>query len=77
MAIDFGEKIYILDGGMGTMLQEAGMSPDESSAEFGVRNPHILTEIHNKYVDAGSDIIYASTFSINGRRLDKLNMSLQ
>ncbi|MCI7249015.1 MAG: homocysteine S-methyltransferase family protein [Clostridiales bacterium] len=62
---------------MGTMLQEAGMSPDESSAEFGVRNPHILTEIHNKYVDAGSDIIYASTFSINGRRLDKLNMSLQ
>lgn len=77
MAINFGEKIYILDGGMGTMLQEAGMSPDESSAEFGVRNPHILTEIHNKYVDAGSDIIYASTFSINGRRLDKLNMSLQ
>lgn len=77
MAIDFGEKIYILDGGMGTMLQEAGMSPDESSAEFGVRNPHILTEIHNKYVDAGSDIIYASTFSINGCRLDKLNMSLQ
>lgn len=77
MAIDFGEKIYILDGGMGTMLQEAGMSPDESSAEFGVRNPHILTEIHNKYVDAGSDIIYASTFSINGRRLDKLNRSLQ
>lgn len=77
MAIDFKKGIFILDGGMGTMLQEAGMSPDESSAEFGINNPQILTDIHNKYVDAGSDIIYASTFSINGRKLDKLGMGLQ
>ncbi|MBQ0079379.1 MAG: homocysteine S-methyltransferase family protein [Eubacterium sp.] len=67
----------MLDGGMGTMLQEAGMTPDETSAQFGLRCPQVLTNIHNKYVDAGSDILYASTFSINGRKLDKLGKSLQ
>ena len=30
MEIDFRKKRYVLDGGMGTMLQSAGMSPEEA-----------------------------------------------
>ncbi len=47
------------------MLQNAGMRPDETTTGFGLAHPEILTEIHRKYIEAGSDIIYASTFGTN------------
>ena len=65
MEIDFRKKRYVLDGGMGTMLQGAGMSPEETTTEFGLAHPEILTAIHEKYMKAGSDIVYASTFGTN------------
>lgn len=65
MEIDFRKKRYVLDGGMGTMLQSAGMSPEETTTEFGLAHPEILTKIHKKYIEAGADIVYASTFGTN------------
>ena len=65
MEIDFRKKRYVLDGGMGTMLQSAGMSPEETTTEFGLAHPEILTQIHKKYIEAGADIVYASTFGTN------------
>ena len=65
MEIDFRKKRYVLDGGMGTMLQSAGMSPEETTTEFGLAHPEILTQIHKKYIGAGADIVYASTFGTN------------
>ncbi|MFR4018700.1 MAG: homocysteine S-methyltransferase family protein, partial [Clostridia bacterium] len=58
VAIDFNEKIYILDGAMGTMLQRAGMSPEETTTQFGMAHPDIWRDIYTQYIDAGSDIIY-------------------
>lgn len=65
MEIDFRKKRYVLDGGMGTMLQSAGMSPEETTTEFGLAHPEILMQIHKKYIEAGADIVYASTFGTN------------
>ena len=65
MEIDFRKKRYVLAGGMGTMLQSAGMSPEETTTEFGLAHPEILTRIHKKYIEAGADIVYASTFGTN------------
>ena len=65
MEIDFRKKRYVLDGGMGTMLQSAGMSPEETTTEFGLAHPEILTQIHKKYIEAGAGIVYASTFGTN------------
>lgn len=76
MAIDFKEKVYILDGAMGTMLQKAGMSADETSTHFGQTHPEILKNIHKQYIDAGSDIIYAATFGINRYKMDELDVTL-
>ncbi len=76
MAINFREKTYILDGAMGTMLQRAGMG-EETSTHFGQNNPHILTNIHKQYVDAGADIIYAATFGINRYKMDELDVTLE
>ena len=47
------------------MLQSAGMSPEETTTEFGLAHPEILTQIHKKYIEAGADIVYASTFGTN------------
>lgn len=77
MAINFREKVYILDGAMGTMLQRSGMSADETSTHFGQNNPHILKGIHKQYIDAGADIIYAATFGINRYKMDELDVTLE
>ena len=77
MAIDFNEKIYILDGAMGTMLQRAGMSPEETTTQFGMAHPDIWRDIYTQYIDAGSDIIYAGTFGMNRFKSDELDMPLE
>ncbi len=76
MAIDFNDKIYILDGAMGTMLQRAGMAPDETTTQFGLEHPQIWKDIHSQYIDAGADIIYASTFGMNRFKTEELDRPL-
>lgn len=77
MAIDFNEKIYILDGAMGTMLQRAGMDPEETTTQFGMAHPDIWRDIYTQYIEAGSDIIYAGTFGMNRFKSDELDMPLE
>lgn len=64
------QRILVLDGAMGTMLQQC----DLTAADFGgaalegcnenlVRTrPDVLLNIHRKYLDAGADIIETDTF---------------
>jgi methionine synthase len=77
VAIDFRDKIYILDGAMGTMLQKAGMNPEETTTQFGLKHPEIWYDIFTQYINAGADIIYAGTFGINKFKADELDMSLE
>lgn len=63
------EKILILDGAMGTMLQANGLKPGECPEWFGVNNPEVLGEIHYKYIEAGADIIQTNTFGANRFKL--------
>lgn len=76
MAIDFSDKIYILDGAMGTMLQKAGMSPEETTTRFGLEHKDIWYDIYKSYIEAGSDIIYAGTFGINRFKKEELGMEV-
>ena len=62
--------LTLLDGGMGTMLQAAGLGLGERPEIFGVQHPEILERIQRSYVDAGSDIIYANTFGANAHKLE-------
>lgn len=63
------ERIIILDGAMGTMLQNRGMQPGMCPELFGVQHPDILEDIHYQYVEAGSDIIQTNTFGANYYKL--------
>ncbi len=63
------ERVLILDGAMGTMLQEQGMMPGQCPELFGIENPRMLSHIHRQYVEAGSDIIETNTFGGNRFKL--------
>lgn len=63
-----GDRI-ILDGGMGTMLQARGLRPGDHPEIYGMEHPEIVEEIHRKYIEAGSNVIYANTFEANGHKL--------
>ncbi|MGE5391656.1 MAG: homocysteine S-methyltransferase family protein [Deltaproteobacteria bacterium] len=68
------ERVLMLDGAMGTMLQQNGMRAGECPELFGVNNPGILSDIHLQYVDAGSDIIETNTFGGNRLKLDEYGL---
>ena len=55
----------ILDGGMGTLLQERGLKAGETPEDWNVERPDDIAAIHRAYVEAGSEVIYANTFGAN------------
>ena len=50
---------------MGTMLQQEGLPLGELPELWSVTHPEIVTEIHRRYVEAGSRVLYANTFGAN------------
>ena len=62
-------KILFLDGGMGTMLQAAGMPPGVPPEEFCLNQPATLLKIQKEYAAAGADIITSCTFGANRFKL--------
>ena len=63
------ERPLILDGATGSNLQKAGMPPGVCPELWILENPHILFELQRNFVLAGSDILYAPTFSGNRIKL--------
>ena len=78
--ISLGDKILILDGAMGTMIQRYGLKERDyncgpfdgwakeltgNSECLNLTRPEIILEIHREYIRAGADIIESNTFSAN------------
>ncbi len=63
------KEFVLLDGAMGTMLLAEGLQLGESSEVFAINRPDMLKNIHNRYISAGADIIYACTFGANRFKL--------
>ena len=59
------ENIVILDGGMGTLLQERGLASGERPEVWNITHPDAVTEIHRAYLDAGCNIVSTNTFGAN------------
>ncbi|WP_312751452.1 homocysteine S-methyltransferase family protein [Epilithonimonas hominis] len=73
-----GERILILDGAMGTMIQRYNFTEEDYRGErfkdwesplkgnndlLSLTQPEVIEEIHRKYLLAGADIIETNTFS--------------
>lgn len=74
------EKILIIDGAMGTQIQQYKLSEEDfRGSQFRklakpqkgnndllcITNPHIIKQIHKNYLLAGADIIETNTFNAN------------
>lgn len=72
------ERIMIIDGAMGTMIQRHKLNEDDYRGNrfkdwhkdlkgnndiLSITQPQIITSIHKQYLDAGADIIETNTFS--------------
>ena len=75
---ELGKRILVLDGGMGTMIQQyhlqendyrGSIMADSKSLQRGnndllcLTRPDVISEIHKKYLSAGADIIETCTFN--------------
>ncbi len=84
------ERILMLDGGMGTMLQNASLSEQEFRGErfadwpsdlkgnndlLALTCPDLVVRIHRDYLEAGADIVETNTF--NSTRLSQSDYGMQ
>ena len=59
------EHLLYLDGGMGTLLQEAGLVPGEYPERWNLAHPEIIQKIQKSYFEAGSHVVATNTFGAN------------
>ena len=67
----------LLDGGMGTMLQAAGMKLGTRSEDLNIENPELIRSIHAKYAAAGSRVVNANTFGASPHKLADSKYTLE
>jgi len=78
------ERVLVLDGAMGTMIQAYGLSEadyrgerfaDHGSDQQGnndllsLTQPELIREVHRKYLEAGADLLETNTFGANRFKL--------
>lgn len=74
------ERVLILDGAMGTMLQRSSLREEDFRGErfsehpyslagnndlLSLTRPDVIADIHRQYLEAGADIIETNTFNAN------------
>ena len=69
--MNFSEQsnTILLDGGMGTMLQAAGLKLGARPEELNITDPALIEGIHAQYAAAGSRIVNANTFGASAHKL--------
>ncbi len=63
------ERVLILDGAMGTMLQERGLKPGQSPEELNLVAPELVASVHRDYLQAGADILVTNSFGGSREKL--------
>jgi len=84
------ERILVLDGAMGTMIQRYKLTEEDYRGDrfseyhmdikgnnelLSLTQPKIIAEIHQQYFEAGADIVETNTFSANSISQDDYDMS--
>ncbi|MCD6327049.1 homocysteine S-methyltransferase family protein [bacterium] len=64
-----GDSPLVLDGAMGTMLQQLGLGLGECPELWNIKHPDRIREVHKGYLKAGADIIVTNTFGASPKKL--------
>ncbi|WP_310602606.1 homocysteine S-methyltransferase family protein [Anaerosporobacter sp.] len=67
-------KVVLLDGATGSNLQKAGMPTGVCPEDWILKNPEALINLQKEYVLAGTDILYAPTFTANRIKLEEYGL---
>lgn len=69
-------EYIILDGAMGTMLQQSGLKLGEIPEALNLENPEAVMKIHRAYIEAGTEIVCTNTFGANAYKLKDCKYSV-
>ena len=70
--VKFVEKragFVVLDGATGSNLMKAGMPVGVCPEQWILEHPQVFIDLQRQYVEAGSDVVYAPTFTANRIKL--------
>ena len=85
----FEQRILLLDGAMGTMIQGYGFSETDYRGDrfrdwqsdlrgnndlLSLTQPQVIQEIHRAYLEAGADILETNTFNANAPSMGDYGM---
>ncbi len=73
----YTQRITILDGAMGTMLQRAGLKLGDRPETLSITEPEVVERIQRAYVQAGSQMILSNTFCANAHKLAGTGFSVE
>ena len=71
------QRILLCDGATGSILQAKGMPTGVCPEQWILEHPDVLAALQEEYVAAGSDIIYAPTFTCNRIKLAEFHLEDQ
>ncbi len=71
------ERVLVLDGAMGTLLQERGLRPGGCPEEMNLLAPEVVAGIHAEYAAAGAEILVSNTFGGNRSKLQHYGLQEQ
>ena len=63
-------NIVVLDGGMGTLLQKAGLAPGEEPELWNITHADVIERIQREYFIAGSNVVNTNTFGANALKFE-------
>ena len=84
------ERILVIDGAMGTVVQQHGISEDDYRGELfanwpqdlrgnadllSLTQPDVIRDIHREYLEAGADLVETNTFS--AQRISQADYGMQ
>ncbi len=74
--LDYMQKhLLYLDGGMGTLLQDAGLKPGEYPENWNITHPEVIQRIQREYFEAGSNVVATNTFGANALKFSHDELS--
>lgn len=68
-------RVVVLDGATGTNLQKAGMPTGVCPEQWILEHPQALIDLQKAYVEAGTDIVYAPTFTASRIKLEEYGLA--
>ena len=71
------KRKLILDGATGSNLQKRGMPSGVCPEQWILENPEIMCGLQREYIQAGTNILYAPTFSGNRIKLEEYGLAGQ